>query len=40
MDVKEGGRKGGGRKGGGRGVGAKRPVDVEWGKSEWPKWFW
>ena len=25
---------------GGGGVGAKRPVDVKWGKSEWPKWFW
>ena len=34
-----GGREGG-RKWGGGGVGAKRPVDIKWGKSEWPKWFW
>ena len=26
--------------GGGGWVGAKRPVDIKWGKSEWPKWFW
>ena len=26
--------------GGGGGVGAKRPVDIKGGKSEWPKWFW
>lgn len=33
-------RREGGSGGGGGWVGAKRPVDIKWGKSEWPKWFW